>query len=169
MKLATKTVTNRTDNTTVSATSIVEVQTARFGRLEIDAALVITLVEGLIGFEDCTRYVVVNHTATSDFRWLQSLDDGAVAFPIIDPWQFKPDYAPTISDADAEELELTAIGPKLVFAIVTIPRSDPRAMTANLLGPIVINPLTRRGKQVIVTDEGYTTRHSIMEELRRNG
>ena len=77
------------------------------------------------------------------------------------------DYSPTISDSDASKLGLTADSPKLVFAIVTVPRKNPRSMTANLLGPLVINPLTRQGKQVIVTDEHYTTRHSIMEEINK--
>jgi flagellar assembly factor FliW len=145
---------------------IIRMKTTRFDVLEIDEDLVITLPEGLIGFEDCTRFVVLN-PGNSSLKWLQSLDDGATAFPIADPWQFKPDYAPILSDSDAAFLELTGETPKLVFVIVTVPRDNPRAMTANLLGPVVINPLTRRGKQVILADDRYTTRHGILDELRR--
>jgi flagellar assembly factor FliW len=143
--------------------------TSRFGELEVTRDLVIDLPDGLIGFERCRRFVVVTQEESSPFRWLQSLDDGAVAFPVIDPWQFKPDYAPTISDTDAQQLGLSAETPKLTFAIVTVPKSDPHAMTANLLGPIVINAATRQGRQVIVTDEHYGTKHSIAEEVRSSG
>jgi len=55
----------------------------------------------------------------------------------------------------------------LVFAVITIPPNNARGMTANLLAPLVINPVTREGKQVIVLDEGFTTRHSVLEEIER--
>lgn len=145
----------------------IHVETTRFGAIDVEKDLLIELPGGLIGFEDCTRFVVIHQDENSPFRWLQSLDDGAVAFPIMDPWQFRPDYAPSISDADAAELGLTPEKPKLVFAIVTVPLNNPRGMTANLLSPVVINPLTRQGKQVIVLDECYTTRHNILEEMLR--
>ncbi|HZO90471.1 MAG TPA: flagellar assembly protein FliW [Chthonomonadaceae bacterium] len=143
------------------------VPTTRFGALEVEEDLIIRLPEGLIGFEACRQFVVVRSEERNAFRWLQSLDEPAVAFPVVEPGEFRPDYAPVIADSDAEFLELTAETPKLIFAIVTVPSHNPRAMTANLLGPLVINGLTRRGKQVIVQSEGYTTRHVIMEELLR--
>lgn len=142
------------------------IRTSRFGALEVDPDLTIDVPDGLIGFELCRRFVVVTQDEGSPFRWFQSLDDGTVAFPIIDPWQFMPDYAPTISDGDARLLGLSQDTPKLVFVVVTVPKHDPRAMTANLLGPIVINAATRRGRQVVVTDERYGTKHSIVEELK---
>jgi flagellar assembly factor FliW len=55
----------------------------------------------------------------------------------------------------------------LIFSIITVPPQNPQMMTANLLGPIVINGCTRRGKQVIVQDEEYTTRHRVVDELER--
>ena len=148
-------------------TGLSAVRTTRFGDLEVDAELVIEMQEGLIGFERLRRFVVVTPDESSPFRWFQSLDDGSIAFPIIDPWQFKPDYGPTISETDSRQLGLSRDTPRLVFAVVTIPKQNPHGMTANLLGPIVVNAATRRGRQVIVTNEQYTTRHSIVEEMRR--
>src|SRR5579872_1234571 len=101
-------------------------RTTRFGGIDVDDDLIITFSHGLIGFESCKRFAVIHHDDQSPFKWFQSLDDGALAFPIIDPWQFKPDYAPRICDADAVQLELDEETPKLLFAIVTIPRGDPR-------------------------------------------
>ncbi len=143
------------------------IQTARFGTLEADPDLIITFPDGLIGFETCQRFLVVRHAENSAFRWLQSLEEPAVAFPVIEPNEFRADYAPTISDSDARSLALTTDTPTLIFAVVTVPPHDPRAMTANLLGPLVINGLTRQGRQVIIQDEGYTTRHSVVEEMAR--
>ena len=143
------------------------VTTARFGLLDVDPDLVLTFPDGLIGFTHCRSYIVVRHQDTSAFRWLQCLDEPRIAFPIVEPGEFCDDYAPTISDADARALELSGDAPILLFTIVTVPPRSPRDMTANLLAPLVINGLTRRGRQVIVQDEQYTTRHKITDELAR--
>lgn len=145
-----------------------KIRTTRFGTIEIEEDLVITLPEGLIGFEACKRFIVLRHDDTSVFRWLQSLDEPAAAFPIVEPGQFRRDYAPTISDSDARFLAIDANTPTLVFTIVSIPPGNPREMTANLLGPIVINGATRIAKQVIVLDDCYQTRHRIVDEMARS-
>jgi flagellar assembly factor FliW len=141
--------------------------TTRFGVIDVDLDLVIVFSEGLIGFESCREYVVVRHDDKSAFRWLQSLDEPAVAFPIIEPFTFRPDYAPTISDSDARMLNLQRETSTLLFVVVSVPGKDPRGMTANLLAPLVINAESRQGKQVIVQEEGYTTRHMVVKELER--
>ena len=146
----------------------IAVSTTRFGLLEVETETVLTFPDGLIGFEACRRYIVVRHQDNSAFRWLQSLDEAHVAFPIVEPMEFCAAYAPTISDADARLLDVNrGDAPILLFTIVTVPPRNPRDMTANLLAPLVINGLTRRGKQVIVQDEGYTTRHKIVDEMAR--
>lgn len=138
------------------------VKSTRFGTFEAEDDLVITLVGGLIGFESCRRFVIVTPDEGGVIRWLQALDEPAVAFPIIDPWLFKADYAPEITRRDADELELDEATPRLIFAIVTVPRDNPRGITANLVGPIVVNAHTRCGKQVVVTNEEYGTKHRII-------
>ncbi|HLJ55961.1 MAG TPA: flagellar assembly protein FliW [Chthonomonadaceae bacterium] len=142
-------------------------RTTRFGEIDVDPDLVIDLVEGMIGFESCHEFVVVRHDDRSAFRWLQSLDEPAIAFPIVEPVSVRPDYAPTISDSDARLLGLKQDTPTLLFVVVCVPGGDPKAMTANLLAPLVINGFTRMGKQVIVQDEGYGTRHLLVKELDR--
>ncbi len=144
-----------------------KVKTSRFGEISVEDSLIITLPDGMIGFEDCKRFVVVHQDPDNPLKWFQSLDDGAVAFPIINPWDFMRDYSLSISDSDADFLQMDEDTLKLVFVVVTVPRKNPAAMTANLLGPIVINPLKKTGKQVILSDERYTTRHSIMEEINK--
>jgi flagellar assembly factor FliW len=143
------------------------VETTRFGVLEVETDLILTLPDGIIGFDSCTRYIVISTEGNGAFRWLQSLDRPELAFPILDPTTFRPDYAPVISDTDARLLGLTSDAPFLLFSVVTVPSHAPREMTANLLAPVVINGLTRYGRQVIVQDEGYSTRHKVVDELQR--
>lgn len=141
------------------------VDTTRFGKIEIDDEAVITFPQGLFGFEQYRRFIVLRTDEKSPFLWLQSLEEPGLAFVVIEPHHFKPDYAPTISDADAEALALNEDTPCMTFVIVTIPHGKPEEMTANLLGPVIINAVSRVARQVIVEDECYTTKHSILQEL----
>ena len=52
----------------------------------------------------------------------------------------------------------------LVFAIVTIP-ANPKEMTANLQGPLIINPLKRIGRQAVSLSDKYRVKHIILEEM----
>lgn len=149
----------------MKSASALQVATTRFGTIEVEPDLVITFPEGLIGFEKFTQYTVVCTDERGALRWLQSLEEPSLAFPIILPGLFRPDYVPAITEQDASFLGLTPQIPAIVFAVVTVPPGNPRDMTANLLGPLVINPVSRIGKQVILQDERYTTKHRVMDEL----
>ncbi len=143
------------------------VDTLRFGTIEVETDLVITFPEGIIGFEHCTRFTVIAQGSAGSLRWLQSLDVPALAFPITEPWEFRPDYSATLSDGDTQTLKLSDTIPALVFIIVTVPPKNPQEMTANLLAPLVVNVATRKAKQVIVQEAEYTTRHRIADEMVR--
>jgi len=142
------------------------IKTTRFGELKIKETDVIHLPNGLVGFSQYKRYVILPHAENSPLFWLQSLDDPALAFVIIDPLIFRPDYKVTLTPADVEVLGLDDASKAVVYAIVVIP-GDPAKMTANLVGPLVINPETRIGKQVILQDSPYTTKHYILEEMKQ--
>jgi flagellar assembly factor FliW len=97
------------------------------------------------------------------FYWLQSIDVEQVAFVIISPFLFRPDYELDIDDDLLKEIDITSPEKALIFTIVTIPDNGP--MTANLQGPLIINRDTRLGKQGILTDHRWKTKHDILEEL----
>ncbi|GMV36423.1 MAG: hypothetical protein AMXMBFR61_09310 [Fimbriimonadales bacterium] len=139
--------------------------TSRFGSIEYQEEDVLTFAEGPYGFPDLRRFVILEHKPGSPFRWLQSLDEPGIAFLIISPTQLFPDYAPSISEESAKSISLTASDPVLVNVVVTIPQGNPEAMTANLAGPIIINPKTREARQIIVEEGQYGTKHSIMDAL----
>lgn len=143
-----------------------KVQTSRFGEIEVDNADVITLPEGLVGFPELVRYVLLDHDADSPFKWLQSLDDGTMAFVVISPLTFRPDYTVEVTEEEISVLQLQSPDDAVISVIVTIP-SDPKKMSANLKAPLVFNLKNRTGKQVIVKDAQYQTKHFIMEEIKK--
>lgn len=143
-----------------------KVQTSRFREIEVQESDIITLPEGLVGFPELTHYVILDHDTDSPFKWLQSTDDGSMAFVIISPLTFRPDYTVEVSEEEIATLTLESADDAVISVIVTIPM-DPKKMSANLKAPLIFNLKNRRGKQVIVKDAQYNTKHFIMEEIKK--
>lgn len=141
-----------------------ELNTPRFGNIEIYEDQIIIIPEGLLGFEEVKRYVIVEDRDGGPFKWLQAVDEADLAFIIMDPRIFYPEYRVEIPKADLRELKLEDIDQAQVYVIVAIPeRID--EMSANLRGPVVINPRERLAKQVVLMDQKYKTHHRILQEL----
>ena len=136
--------------------------TTRFGEIDIKEDEIITMVEPIIGFPYSKRYVIVNHRKGSPFKWLQSVDDGSLAFVIVDPRLFKPDYVVPLEKEDAEKLEIEREEDAEVYVFVVIPE-DPKDMSANLKGPLVINKRKRLAKQVVLIDDTYPVRYKLLK------
>ncbi|MER3466449.1 MAG: hypothetical protein C4340_04800 [Armatimonadota bacterium] len=137
------------------------VETLRFGTIEFEEDEVLLFPEGILGFEECKRYVVLQHGECSPFFWLQSLDRPEVAFLVADPAGFEPTYAPEMPPGVAQLLRLDENTPRLVYAILSIPHGKPKQMTANLAGPIVVNVAERLACQVVVEDGQWSTKHPV--------
>lgn len=145
---------------------MIKVKTTRFSEIEIDEKDVITLPAGIIGFPELKKYVLLDHDQDSPFKWLQSLEDGAIAFVLINPLLFKPDYLVEVNEGEVSDLEIENEEDAVVSVIITMP-SDPQKMTANLKAPVIFNLKNHKGRQIILNSSEYTTRHNIMEEMRK--
>jgi flagellar assembly factor FliW len=139
------------------------VNTKAYGPLEVDERQKIYFPFGILGFENLKYYVLLD-AKQQPFYWLQSMDVVEIAFVLIDPAVFRPDYTLDVSKEELEEIGIKNKDDILCFAIVTIP-DNLSSMTANLQGPIIINRSTRVGRQSINTDSKWKVRHAIMEEL----
>lgn len=144
-----------------------KVQTSRFNEIEVDEKDIIRLPEGLIGFPELVRYVLLDHDADSPFKWLQSVDDGSMAFVVISPLTFRPDYTVEVTEEEISSLDLTDPDDAVISVIVTIPM-DPKKMSANLKAPLIFNLKNRTGKQIIVKDPQFQTKHFIIEEIKKH-
>jgi flagellar assembly factor FliW len=132
----------------------VRVTTDRFGDLEVDADRVLMFPDALPGFAEAHRFVLVDVADNEWFFWLQSADDPSLAFLCANPWPFFPDYAPVVPDDDQSALELETAEDAMVLTIVTVHREE-ESITANLLGPVVVNQRTRVGRQVVLFGDEY--------------
>ncbi len=145
----------------------IKVNTKPFGEIEIDEMQIVDFPEGILGFDFVKKFIILDADDDSPFKWMQAYDEKDLAFVIIMPISFMPTYELTISQSDYEAVKAEPGDELLVFAIVTIP-DNPSLMTANLQGPIIINPVSRLGRQAISLSDRYTVRHNILEEIKKH-
>jgi flagellar assembly factor FliW len=144
----------------------VKIETTRFGTVDVPEEKVITMAHGLLGFPDKGRFCIFQQNGGSPFVWYQCLDDPALAFVMTDPWLFKPDYHVDLElaiqamawDGDGDQMPLEC------YVIVTIPRGAPERMTANLMGPLVLNPNTREAVQIVLSNETYSHQYPLLKQ-----
>ena len=137
--------------------------TKAFGQVEVDEQQKVVFPSGLFGFEEFQDYVILD-ADQQPFFYLQSVDSEQVAFILINPFLFRPDYEMNIDNEDVSFIGINDPAKALIFSIVTIP-SDGSPMTANLQGPIIINRENHQGIQAILTDSRWKTKHDIVAEL----
>ena len=138
------------------------IKTTRFGDKVIEENRVIQFPQGLPGFPDHKQFVLLEHKPGSPFMWLQSTDTPDLAFVVTDPFLIVGDYLRDAPPQDRDRIWGKNGDTPLLLTIVNIPRGEPRKMTANLQGPLVIDVQARTGKQVILAYSGYTTRHPVL-------
>jgi len=144
-----------------------QLSTKHFGDIDYEEDRIITFPHGLPGFPDTRRFLLLEGSTPNDlFYWLQCIDDGDLAFTLIDLYQVKPDYNPLVGPEEICELGDLSNKPLEIYNIAVIPE-EIKQMRVNLKAPIVINPATMMGKQVIVSNEEYNIRHFIFDELEK--
>lgn len=140
-----------------------KVATKAYGLIEVNEQQRIKFPNGLFGFESFKDFVLLD-AERQPFYWLQSLDVEQVAFVLINPFLFRPDYEMNIDNEELLPVGISDPGKALIFSIITIP-GDGSPMTANLQGPLVINRDNRMGVQAVLTDSRWNTKHDIVAEL----
>lgn len=136
------------------------VKSSRFGDMEVSRDTLIEFPSGLIGFPKSRYFIMIDHKPP--FSWLQSTEDPALAFVVIDGFEFGQafDLKPPLGDRDCDFKQEDEYA---ILLIVTV-RSDPRLTTANLKAPLFVNIRNRKGVQIIFDDARYSTRHPLWAE-----
>lgn len=135
----------------------------RFGEIVYTQDDVLSFPRGIPAFENNRSWVLVGEEDNA-VKWLQNIEDGALALPVTTPDAVKPDYNARIPE---DELELVgSLDPSdlALLIVVSIPEGAPWNMTANLRAPILLNLKTRRAVQMIALNEEYPIRHVVFPE-----
>ena len=132
-----------------------KINTLRFGEIEVEEQRVFDFVMPIIGFNELRKFVIVDIKKDTFFKWLQSVEDPALAFPIVSAFGFEFDYSIDLPDNVVEKLKINNIESVLVMNIASIPQNDPHGTTINLLAPLGINVDEQMAGQIILSGSGY--------------
>lgn len=143
---------------------MIKINTKRFGEMEFSEDSVVVVLGGLIGLAGHENFIIIRYQDDSPFYWLQCVDEPELALVMISPLMFKADYDPPIPLSVSQDLDVQSPEELSVFVIVTIPAGSPQDMTANLLGPLMVNPRSRRAKQLVLDERLYSHRYRVIQE-----
>ena len=128
----------------------------------VENECIIQFPAGIVGFPEHTAFRLLEPADGYPLKFLQSTLDPEVSFTCMDAAAVKLDYEVPLDPGTAGTLALKADEDALVLAIVVVPAEDPRAMTANLAGPLVINVRSRIGRQVILDSKVFPKDHPVL-------
>ncbi len=145
------------------------VKTRICGEIEVNEDKIVKMLGGLIGFETLKEFILINEDDDKDNKgvmWLQSIEDGDLALPTMDPTIVKSSYAPTISEDLLKGLGDFDKDEYLILVTLTVPKKV-EDMSVNLKAPIIINIESMKGIQVIVDDEDCPVKFPIYDILKK--
>ena len=145
----------------------IKIKTSRFGELTVKKNTLIYFPEGIYGFEYAKEYILLEHYKEgSPFKWLQAVKEPDLAFVIINPVDFIPDYTIQLTEEDCKFIQLKDSSDFALMTIVTIPGNEPQKLTANFKAPLIVNVSSKIGRQIILEDEKYLIKQPLfLEEI----
>ena len=135
-----------------------KIETKFLGEMNIEENEIIQFPDGILGFENIQKFVILSLEKESPFAILQSIEHVEVSFVIALPFVFKKDYEFDLSDEDKEELKITDPEDLITYSIVSL-KEPFNSSTINLQAPVIINHKQKIAKQVVLQD-------SITNQLR---
>lgn len=129
--------------------------------LRIDDKDIITFPHGIVGFAECRRFVFMEDPEEAPIGVLQCIDDPGVSFLVTDPWLVAVNYRPNFRSEDLQAIGALRLEEARVLCILAA-KDGPVRVTANLLGPIVINRRTLTACQIVLQDARYSAQHPVL-------
>ncbi len=131
------------------------------GPIEYDEHQVLRVDDGLVGFAQARRFVLVESDDLAPLRWLVAVDSPDLSFLVVDARQIVPTYELRLSAVERAKLGVEDASELLPLAITVVAES-PEDATANLKAPILVNSREMTAAQVILTECDYSVRQSLL-------
>lgn len=139
------------------------IKTKYHSEIEIIKEDILHFEKGIPGFSEEKEFIILPLSEEQAFSVLQSVSTEYLAFLIVSPFHFFPEYDFQLEDSVVEELGLKSEKEVQVYSILTV--EDPfDKTTANLQAPVIINENNHKAKQVILNDGDYKTKHLIFQK-----
>ena len=143
------------------------IETDRFGSFDTKDSKIINFPSGLPGFDDLSKFIILEVGETKPIYWLQSTENRHISLPVIITFEILDDYNIDIRDNDLEDLEFESKNDLLIMNVVVVP-SDIERMTVNLAAPIIINAKHGIAKQIIIDAAELPIRYPIYDAIMKS-
>jgi len=144
-----------------------KINTRKFGEVEIDENKILNMPEGLPGFSGFEKFILLEDPKTTPFCLFQSIEEPLLSLIVINPFLFKPDYQLDM-DAFIESRGWKDVIPDelLVYVVVNVSEVNTvKKITANLMGPLIINPKKHEVVQVVISDTTYSHQYNVLDSI----
>ncbi|MDJ0624443.1 MAG: flagellar assembly protein FliW [Desulfocapsaceae bacterium] len=128
----------------------------RFGEIEYDPQHLLHFPAGLIGFPNLRDFIVMPNKKKGPLFWIQSVDDGDIAFVLTDPTNFFLNYKIVPEESEKALLQIDREDECYALSVVTVPPD--KNITLNLAAPILFSPKSNRAIQVILENTEFQTK-----------
>lgn len=140
-----------------------QIDTKYIGTVEVEEEQLITFEHGIPAFEDETTFMVHPFEEGTPFFVLQSVQTVEIAFILVNPFEFVQNYKVKLSDSTLKALDIKKQEEVATYVMLTVKEPFVET-TANLQGPVIINVTNNKGKQILLSESNYTTKHTIFKE-----
>lgn len=140
---------------------------SRFGTIDIDDTKLIHFPNGLIGFPEATLFALLETAPGRTVAYLQSLQNPALAFPVIDGGTFGAEYPPPAAFELAAAAGIDAASAAVLIVVATAGAGNRPTLVANLLAPVIIDARGRHGAQVVLDPTCYSASFTIESTIPR--
>jgi flagellar assembly factor FliW len=144
------------------------IKTKYHGDIEVNEDGVLSFEQGIPGFVEEKKFVLLSLPENDWFHILQSVSTPQLGFVVTDPFLFTKEFDFELDQGSVETLGFTNEKDVKVLTILTM-KETLLESTANLQAPIVINLANNKAKQVILNDSNYQTKHLLFAQPEQAG
>lgn len=116
--------------------------------------------KGIPGFDSFREFTIKDLEGNEKFKILESRES-EISFVTTNPFEIYSDYEVDLNDETIKELEVKRPEDVVILTIITLGRTL-ESSTMNLKAPLVINIKNNLGKQYIMQNSKYETKHSLI-------
>lgn len=140
-----------------------KIKTKYHGEVECSQDELIQFPNGIPGFLEEKCFLLMPFSEDTSFLILQSVQNKNLAFVVINPFEYFKNYEFDLPSNVTDMLKIKQTEDVMILTILTV--GDPfETTTANLQAPIIINRKEKLGKQVVLIDTPYKTKHVFLAE-----
>ena len=144
-----------------------KIDTRKFGETNIDEDKILTMPDGLPGFPGFEQFVLLEDPKSAPFCWFQSIEAPNLSLVVMNPAVFKTDYQidlqGLISSREWQDVKPEEL---MIFVVINVKEGEQETIiTANLMGPLVINLNNREVVQMAISDSAYSHQYDVLKSM----